>query len=84
MERFTIDRLLKVRPNKYEVLVIAGKRAREIAQKIREGLLPETVKPTIRALEELLGEAEGKAQVESDTEQKALAEPTEKKKEGEK
>jgi DNA-directed RNA polymerase subunit K/omega len=59
MERFTLDQLLKLRPNKYEALVIAGRRAREIAQKIRTGEIPEHVKPTIRALEELLGEIEG-------------------------
>jgi DNA-directed RNA polymerase omega subunit len=59
MERFTIDRLLKVKPNKYEVLVIAGVRAREIAQEIREGKIPEHVKPTIRALEDILKDVEG-------------------------
>ena len=70
MERFTIDRLLKVKPNKYEVLVIAGKKAREIAQLIREGEIPEHVKPTIRALEELLEEVEGTAKPEEGQEDK--------------
>jgi DNA-directed RNA polymerase omega subunit len=66
MERFTIDQLLKVKSNKYEVLAIAGKRAREIAQAIREGQIQENVKPTIRALEELMEEVEGTANPEEE------------------
>jgi DNA-directed RNA polymerase omega subunit len=66
MERFTIDQLLKVKSNKYEVLAIAGKRAREIAQLIREGQIQEHVKPTIRALEELMEEVDGTTNTEED------------------
>ncbi len=54
MERFTVDDLWKVMPNKYKAIVIASKEARRIAREARERGEKLPIKPTILALEKLI------------------------------
>ncbi len=54
MERFTVDDLWKVMPNKYKAIVIASKEARNIAREARDKGEKLPLKPTILALERLI------------------------------
>ncbi len=54
MERFTVDDLWTVMPNKYKAIVIASKEARKIAREAREKGEKLKLKPTIMALERLI------------------------------
>ncbi|MCD6382787.1 MAG: DNA-directed RNA polymerase subunit omega [Candidatus Hydrothermae bacterium] len=54
MERFTVEQIWEIFPNKYEAIVVAAKEARRLARIARERKIKYSEKPTILALEKLL------------------------------
>lgn len=69
MARITVEDCLKKVENHFELVIIASKRARQIAKGGMAMVEPENDKPTVIALREIasgrLNETEGKSELES-------------------
>ena len=69
MARITVEDFLRQVDNHFELVIVASKRARQIAKGGIAMVDPENDKPTVIALREIasgrLNEAEGKAEIKS-------------------